>query len=661
MARPVTIQQSLIRSFAPLVLIVAIAAFALLFFAGRFAVRTLSAALIEQTYERVQERLDGFFEPVLIEIDELAMDAEAGLLTPEVDRVSRERLFRVVSSVPHASLAIVADTTGREVTTQLNEDGTHWYRVSPDDQTRPVVVRFGRDGREFESVPGPEGYRSKERPWHVGAVEAGVGEVHWTEPYQFYTTKEYGITVSKMVEAPDGEQLIVAIDVLLSELDEFTRSLRLQKNGQAFLVDRDGRVLGLPASPEYDNPAVRERVMLQRVDSIGNRLLLDARNAYRAALERHEVAEWTRPFRFSSSGRAYWGQVSWREYPGGLVLTPAVIVSERDILGPIHTARLIAVGLGALAILWALWKCVRVASRFSDPIAALADESDRIIRGAQTIDHTPVSSPVFELAKLSSSQVEMRQAMRTLGKMERDLQVAREIQQALLPESVPQCDGWSLAGWNEPADETGGDIYDFAVSEESGEIFMMLADATGHGVGPAISAAQVRAMARIALRSGSDLATLMARLNSQLHQDLPPGRFITLWGGRLDAPAGVLTTFSAGQAPLLRYHAAEDRFEVFDADVMPLGVTDQFHDDTGGVRIELAAGDVYAVFSDGIFEARSPEGEQFGTERTQDALRAVRDGTALDAIEAVRLAVEKFTHGAPADDDRTGVVVKRDG
>ncbi len=658
MARPVTIRESLIRSFTPVVLVFAVAAFALLFLAGRFAVRTLSAALIDQTYERVVGRLDSFVEPVLIEMKELRLDAGAGQLRPDDVPAARGRLHRVVGSVPHVTSAIVADTSGREVMTMREPGGEHVTRVSHADGST-ALLRETREGGELSREPGPEGYDPRDRPWYAGAQRVGRGGLHWTEPYRFFTSGEYGVTLSAEAGTPGGGAVIVALDVRLAELDEFTRTLRLQKNGQAFLMDQGGRLLGLPASPEYSEPAARERVLLKPIETIGNRLLLDAHRAYSELLASRDASEHGRPYRFTSRGRAYWGQVTRREFEGGLVLTPAVIVSERDILGPIQTARWLALGLGVGGIVWAVWRCMSIASRFSGPIEALAEESDRIIHGGQTLDHRPVESSVLELAKLSSSQVEMRLAMKTLGKMERDLQVAREIQQALLPESTPALEGWGFGAWSEPADETGGDIYDFAHIDGERDVFMLLADATGHGVGPAISAAQVRAMARMALRTGTDLGGLLENLNAQLLEDLPSGRFITLWAARLDHTTGALRTLSAGQAPLLRYHAGEDRFEVFDASVVPLGVIGELGDVQPDTHA-LAPGDVYAVFSDGIYEARSPEGEQFGVARTQAALRAARDGTAQDAVESVRRAVTRFTHGAPAEDDRTGVVIRRD-
>jgi len=667
--RPVTIRHSLIRSFAPLVLTVALAGVVIIVVTGRFAVRTLSAALIEQTHARVEERLDAFFEPVIIETAELAADARAGVLHPDQPRDTRARLRRVVGSVPQVASAIVATAQGRE-TMAIRDPaavGAEDIALSDvlvrdvyTDGTPAVLAHLTRDGTEISRAPGPADYNPAGRPWFTGAIanlaSSDAPDLHWTEPYQFFTTGDFGVTLSRAVPGPRGT-IIVALDVLLSDLDEFTRALTIQRGGQVYLLDEKQRVVGLPAAPEFDDPSARAAAMLQPIAAIGHRLTADAGAAYQRLLTEHGVEEWNSPYRFTSGGESYWAQGERYTIQGGLTLIPAVIVSEKDLLGPIITARWIAVAVALAAVAWALWRCLAIAKRFSAPISALAEESDRISRGAATLDHQPLTSRVLELARLSESQVEMRLAMKTLGKLERDLQVAREIQQAQLPEELPVIEGWSFAAWSDPADETGGDVYDCVLHK--GKVYMFLADATGHGVGPAISATQVRAMMRMALRAGAtDDATFRA-LNEQLREDLPAGRFVTLWAGCLKPAAATLETLSAGQAPLLYYHAAEDRFENRDASVPPLGVLDELELDGGGLADDLHPGDFYAVFSDGIYEARSPDGELFGVDRATDALRAAASGTAEDLVAAVQHAVERFAAGQPAGDDRTGIVVKR--
>jgi len=666
--RPITIRQSLIRSFAPLVLTVALAGVVILIITGRFAVRTLSAALIEQTHARVEERLDAFFEPILIEMRELTLDLREGELDPAEDAEVRRRARRVISSVPHAAAMLLADHEGREV--MVLRLGDEWLsHTIPAGGEPGTIVRWNRGDPTPRPEPGPDGYDARTRPWFTGAAAAapdpeidGASVLHWTEPYTFFTSELPGVTLSRRVTPPSGDDHVVAIDVLLHDLDRFTRSLTIQRGGRVYLTDGQGRIIGLPADPAFADSEARAELALEPLASIGHALSADAAGAYADILAQRGLSQWDKPFRFESGGQSYWAQTERYTLAGGLTLAPAVVVSEKDLLGPILTARWIALALAVAAVAWALWRCLAIAARFSSPIRALAEESDRISKGAATLDHRPLTSSVLELARLSESQVEMRHAMKTLGKMERDLQVAREIQQALLPREINAPTGWSIAGWSDPADETGGDIYD--VASNGGKVYLFLADATGHGVGPAISAAQVRAMMRMALRAGASNAATFAALNDQLREDLPAGRFVTLWAGCLgESPGGVLTldTFSAGQAPLLYYHAAEDRFDQRDAMVPPLGVLDTLDADHAAVSDTPRPGDFYAVFSDGIYEARSPGGELFGAQRVKDALRDAATGSAQDLIDAVRRAVDRFAAGELAADDRTGVVVKRDG
>jgi len=152
-------------------------------------------------------------------------------------------------------------------------------------------------------------------------------------------------------------------------------------------------------------------------------------------------------------------------------------------------------------------------------------------------------------------------------KMDRDMVLAREIQQNALPKAMPELAGYGFAAWSQPADETGGDIYD-AVDLGDNRIGFLMADASGHGIGPALSAAQFRAMFRMGLLLGAGLEELMAKINIQLNSDLPSGRFVTAFAGILDGSTHTICYHSAGQAPLIHYRAAQDRVEWLEASAL---------------------------------------------------------------------------------------------
>jgi phosphoserine phosphatase len=276
----------------------------------------------------------------------------------------------------------------------------------------------------------------------------------------------------------------------------------------------------------------------------------------------------------------------------------------------------------------------------------------------------------MEVRRLAEAHDRMRLGLKALMKLERDLQLARQIQENTFPNRLPRLSGFRIDAWSEPADETGGDTYDVVgyqsaaagtpvvlSVERADRAVLLMADATGHGIGPALSVTQVRAMLRMAVRSGERLPSIARHLNEQLHADLPEGRFITAWLGELCATDRTLTSFSAGQAPILRYDAKRDSFAVMEADTLPLGVVKDLEIEVPP-PVRMGRGDIVAVISDGIFEAVDPSGRQFRTDRVVEVIAAARAGSPAEIIEAVRQAVVEFTGGAPADDDRTGIIIK---
>ena len=191
---------------------------------------------------------------------------------------------------------------------------------------------------------------------------------------------------------------------------------------------------------------------------------------------------------------------------------------------------------------------------------------------------------------MSAPHERMRTSLQSLLKLEADMQLARRIQEQTFPNELPKLEGFAIDAWSEPADATGGDSYDVIgfQSAPSGtpivltegkadRAVLMLADATGHGIGPALSATQVRSMLRMAVRLGSGIEEIARNMNEQLAADLHEGRFVTAWLGLLEPSANLLHSFSAGQGPLLWYIAAEDRFERIAVNAPPLGVMHAQH------------------------------------------------------------------------------------
>ncbi len=243
-------------------------------------------------------------------------------------------------------------------------------------------------------------------------------------------------------------------------------------------------------------------------------------------------------------------------------------------------------------------------------------------------------------------------------KIEHDLTLARDIQMQLLPERMPDIEGYDLAGWNEPADQTGGDIFD-AISLDHRRVLLLLADASGHGLGPALSVIQFRAMIRMAFRLQSDLYSLHSHANNQLVEDLAEERFITAFVGLLEADDNLISYHACGQAPLLHYHRSTGETDVLSASALPFGIMPDIPlEDPGPIRMEK--GDIFALISDGIFEQPDDAGERFGVERTIDIINENCMLPMKELTEKIYSAVVMHAGKVVQDDDMTIVLVNRE-
>ncbi|MGE4660761.1 MAG: SpoIIE family protein phosphatase, partial [Arenicellales bacterium] len=243
-------------------------------------------------------------------------------------------------------------------------------------------------------------------------------------------------------------------------------------------------------------------------------------------------------------------------------------------------------------------------------------------------------------------------------KRDRDLSIAREIQQDVLPQEMPELPNYDIAGWNRPADETGGDMYDGVSLSESTALFM-LGDATGHGIGPALSVTQVRSMVRMAIRLKSDLDHTITEVNNQLSQDLSASRFVTAFVGILSSDNHTLHYHAPGQGPLIFIEKSSGRVDELDASTIPLGITASMplsHPSP----ITFNTGDLFVIMSDGFFEYERPDGVQFGQEKVVECLLASRELTSEAMVEKLVKEVETFAEGAPQPDDMTIIIIKRD-
>jgi len=251
----------------------------------------------------------------------------------------------------------------------------------------------------------------------------------------------------------------------------------------------------------------------------------------------------------------------------------------------------------------------------------------------------------------------MTEALVVAEKLDREIKLAREIQFSTLPAEMPLFPGYDVAAVFQPADQTGGDTYDLVPLDEH-RMFILLGDASGHGIGPALSATQMTAMLRVALRLGAELDALFTQVNNQLIEDLPEEHFITAFLGMLDTRNHSVCYFSGGQGPLLHYRAATGQCVWYPPSTYPLGFM-AYPALKAPECIEFAPGDVLGLISDGVYEYQDAEGRQFGTEGVAEVISRHHERPMAELLATLLESARNFARGAPQLDDVTVVLLRR--
>ncbi len=624
------------------------------FIGARRAFETLSSTLIERAGDQAEIELQRFFDPIAAVIGGLRSWDQSGLLPAAEGLATRTALLPMIDSLPQISGIALADEGGAGLSFVRVEDGWRTRSTIADESGLSSVWLDAADDTQGTD------YDPRTRPWFLGATSVEPGSIFWTEPYIFFTSQNPGMTASVAYEVADEGRRVAGVDVDLADLADYARRIDVSPGGGLWILTWNRRLLAWPESAEIWGDRDPESALLQRPVELGLPLIDDSMVA---VLERRSDVAGA-PIRFASGGEDWW--VAGRRFAltDSRSLMIVVTVPHADLLGDRANIRYWILALTALALVAAVLRALVLARRFSTPIEALARQSDRISQGDLEAAE-PISAGVAEVQQLADSHERMRKGLETLLKLEGDLQVARQIQQKTFPTELPSLAGFDVVGWSQPADETGGDSYDVIGIDANGaptqgeaeRLILMLADATGHGIGPALSVTQLRAMLRMAIRNGSSLEQTAAHLNEQLYADLPQGRFITAWLGEL-GPDGTLATFSGGQAPLLVYRAASGETKALNASATPLGLLPPMPVVLPPAT-QLAPGDIYVVLSDGFFEATNDHGEEFDKKGVIEVLAAYASRASSEILEALRDALREFTNDAPLDDDRTAVIIKR--
>jgi PAS domain S-box-containing protein len=246
-------------------------------------------------------------------------------------------------------------------------------------------------------------------------------------------------------------------------------------------------------------------------------------------------------------------------------------------------------------------------------------------------------------------------AQKELTATREEMRIAERIQRQFFPADLPDIEGIEIAGASQAAVFTAGDYFDYVPTPDGG-LLLIVGDVSGHGFGPALLMASVRAYVRALAESGVDACEMMNVVNRLIAADTDAGDFVTLSIVRLDPATRSCAYVSAGHPTGYLLDAAGNVKQRLESMVPPLGMLPEL-DCLDAIPVEMSDGDVLLMFTDGIIEAEDSAGKPFGSQRALDIVRRHRHRSSHDVVDILHKAVETYSPNE-LQDDITSIVVK---
>jgi len=318
---------------------------------------------------------------------------------------------------------------------------------------------------------------------------------------------------------------------------------------------------------------------------------------------------------------------------------------------------LIAVALGITG-------SIMLAMTITKPIGILAEGAKMI--GAGRLEHQIKVKSRNEIGQLAAifnmMTVDLKKAQEAAikhNRLERELEVAREIQMSLIPKAMERIPGFEVAAYYEPAKEVGGDYYDL-IALPDGRFGIVMGDVSGKGVPAAFMMTMARSILHSEAPAMPDPATAMKRLNKVIYPDMKDGMFITVFYAMLAPASGEVNMSSAGHNDTYVIRTAGN-IEKYNPKGFAIGMDPgaRFDKKIESQAVSMQNGDSLIVFTDGITEAMNAKNEEYADERLEKVCAQNAGKSAQETVEAIIKDVKAFVSGAAQSDDIAVLVIKK--
>jgi len=241
-------------------------------------------------------------------------------------------------------------------------------------------------------------------------------------------------------------------------------------------------------------------------------------------------------------------------------------------------------------------------------------------------------------------------------RLEQEVALAREIQVGLLPDALPEVEGWDIVAGNIPSRGVSGDFFKVELRHDNSEVVLMLSDVSGKGIAASLLTASLEALAAGPVHDGVPPEEIFTSVSHLLYERTPPEKYATSFLAAVDPKTGALNYCNAGHNPGLILRV-DGEHEWLESTGMPLGILPSGVFEAG--ERTLGAGDTLVLYTDGITEPENPEEEEYGQERLCEVCIKHRS----EPVSAVKAAIEEdlynFVRGVPFPDDRTLLLIRR--
>ncbi|MCD4749534.1 MAG: SpoIIE family protein phosphatase [Thermoanaerobaculales bacterium] len=259
------------------------------------------------------------------------------------------------------------------------------------------------------------------------------------------------------------------------------------------------------------------------------------------------------------------------------------------------------------------------------------------------------------VAAMRISNVRLAEEAAERQRMEQELTLGRRIQTALLPENLPEVEGWEIHAGNLPSRGVSGDYYSIFLRNDGETLIIVVADVSGKGIAAALLTASLEALSAAPLEAGSPLDLTCHQVSKLLYDRTPPEKFATAFFAEVELSTGLVRYVNAGHNPGLVLRVTGS-FEWLNASGVPLGLLPVADYELGEVR--LNSRDVLVLYTDGLTEAANPETEEYGEDRLRQAGLVNRLESLGDLARKIESDLDTFVQGVPYGDDRTLVLLR---